>query len=88
MKKKYAVLIVMLIAAMLLLASCSTGNRQVGWDSIQTFDKYTIVIGEQVLTGTVESWRDFEDSDVIQITSTNGITYLTHYRNVLLEKTK
>ena len=86
--KKRIVLIVMLIAAIVLLAGCQTGNRQVGWDNIQTFNKFTIVLGDRTIIGTVESWRDFDNSDVVQVTSSNGITYLTHYSNVLLEKTK
>ena len=36
--------------------------------------------------GTVEiaSWRDYENSDMIQIASTDGNVYLTHSVNVIM----
>ena len=75
---------IVLIAMIIILSSCSVGNRQVGMDTIQTFDRYKIVFNGEVIEGNVKVWRDFNDSDVIQITDTNGKVYLTHYMNVLL----
>lgn len=37
----------------------------------------------EVIKGHVDSWRDYEDSDVVQV-NISGITYLTHYSNVVL----
>ena len=36
--------------------------------------------------GTVEvsTWKDYENSDMVQITSTDGVVYLTHSSNVIL----
>ena len=33
--------------------------------------------------GEVESWRDYDDGDQLQVTI-NGVTYLTHASNVVL----
>ncbi len=81
---KKIIIAVLLIGMMLILASCRVGNRQVGLDTVQTFDRYKIVLDDTTIEGEVKTWRDFDDSDAVQITDTNGITYLTHYKNVLL----
>ena len=81
---KKLILIAFLIVIALALASCSIGNRQVGLDTVQSFDRYKIVIGNDIIEGKIKSWRDFDDSDVVQVTDTNGTVYLTHYKNTLL----
>lgn len=35
------------------------------------------------IEGEVQSWVDYEDSDVVQL-KIDGVTYLTHYTNVVL----
>lgn len=35
------------------------------------------------IEGKVQSWKDFENSDMIQVTI-DGVTYLTHSSNVIL----
>ena len=57
------------------------------FDGVYTFDYAYISYGD----GTVEkvevaSWRDYEDSDQIQITSTDGTVYLVHSENCVLVK--
>lgn len=81
---KKTILVVLIIAMVFVLASCHVGNRQVGMDTVQTFNRFEIMFNGEVISGNVKEWRDFNDSDVIQITDTNGIVYLTHYMNVLL----
>ena len=44
--------------------------------------KYADIQG--VGTVQVASWRDYENSDMIQVSSTDGNTYLTHSVNVVL----
>lgn len=58
----------------LLLTGC---NKQI----IDTF-RYADIEG----IGTVEvsSWNDYDASDMIQITTKDGTTYLTHSNNVIL----
>lgn len=71
----------MLLAALLLLTAC--GNRAV-FDTHYTFTSAMIAMPDgSVVSGAVESWRDFEDGDQLQITI-DGVTYLTHASNVVL----
>ena len=44
--------------------------------------KYADIQG--IGTVKVASWRDYENSDMIQVSSTDGNTYLTHSVNVIL----
>lgn len=85
--KKIACVILILVLA-LTLTACKVGNRQVGWDTTQTFRWAIIRLGNgELIEGTVESWRDFEDGDEVQLTI-RGVTYLTHYSNVILTTEK
>ena len=83
MKKTIAIIVLMLIFA-LCLTGCQIGNRKIGFDTTQTFHWAIIQLGNgELIEGSVDSWRDFEESDVVQITI-KGNTYLTHYSNVIL----
>ena len=85
---KKIVCLVLIFALALTLTACQVGNRQVGWDTTQTFTYAILELGNgELIEGTVTSWRDFEDSDVVQFTM-NGITYLTHYSKVILTTEK
>lgn len=87
MKKIFAVILVMAMCA-LVLCGCQVGNRDIGWDTTQTFRWAIIRLGNgELIEGEVESWRDFEDGDEVQLTI-KGITYLTHYSNVILTTEK
>lgn len=79
MKKKIA-----LIALLVLITVCFCGcNRQI-IDTKWTFRWAILQLGNgELIEGPVTSWTDFEDSDCVQFTM-NGITYLTHYSNVIL----
>lgn len=81
---KKIICVVLILSLALALTACQVGNRQVGWDTTQTFTHAILELGNgEIVEGTVTSWRDFEDSDVVQFTM-NGITYLTHYSKVIL----
>lgn len=47
--------------------------------------KYAIITlpNGEIVEGEVESWKDFDDGDQLQITI-NGVTYLTHSTDVIL----
>ena len=86
MKKIICMVLILVLA--LALTACQVGNRQTGWDTIQTFTYAIIELGNgELIEGTVTSWRDFENSDVVQFTI-NDITYLTHYSKVILTTKK
>lgn len=82
--KKIVVVIMLFALACLCLTGCQIGNRQIGFDTKQRFDEAIIVTPTyEIVSGDIDSWRDFEKSDVVQVTI-DGITYLTHYSNVIL----
>lgn len=80
-------LILMLInivsVALCLLFICSACNRQL-IDTTWKFDYACVYLGEeQYIFGAVDSWTDFENSDMIQV-KIEGVTYFTHSSNVIL----
>jgi hypothetical protein len=85
---KKIICMVLILSLALALTACQVGNRQVGWDTTQTFTYAILELGNgEIVEGTVTSWRDFDESDVVQFTM-NGITYLTHYSKVILTTEK
>lgn len=85
---KKIVCAILILALALTLTACQVGNRQVGWNTTQTFTYAIVELGNgEVIEGTVTSWRDFKQSDVVQFTI-NGVTYLTHYSKVILTTKK
>jgi len=81
---KKIICVVLILSLALALTACKVGNRQVGWDTTQTFTHAILELGNgELIEGTVTSWRDFDESDVVQFTM-NGVTYLTHYSKVIL----
>ena len=91
MKKyeKVLALVMVLVIATLLLSSCDesyykTGNRITGGKDVQTFTyAYVVLDGQEIARGAITQWRDYENSDVVQVL-VNGKFYLTHYSNVVL----
>ncbi len=73
--KKY--MITIFILASLMLSGC---NRQL----IDTTWSYKYADIQGIGTVQIASWRDYENSDMIQISATDGNTYLTHSVNVVL----
>ena len=85
---KKIITIALIITLCLTLTACQIGNRKIGFDTTQTFRWAIIQLGNgELIEGSVDSWRDFDNSDTIQVTI-NGITYLTHYSNVILTTEK
>jgi len=85
---KKIITIALIITLCLTLTACQIGNRKIGFDTTQTFRWAIVQLGNgELIEGSVDSWRDFDNSDTIQVTI-NGITYLTHYSNVILTTEK
>lgn len=90
MKKrlKMAAVVIMLVLVVTALCGCEslhrTGNRITGGKDVQTFTYCYIVLGGKEITrGAITQWRDYENSDTVQVL-VNGKYYLTHYTNVVL----
>ena len=86
---KIGALILILIIITVTLASCDgdyykTGNRITGGKDVQTFTYvYVVLDGQEIARGAITQWRDYQDSDVVQVL-VNGKYYLTHYSNVVM----
>lgn len=79
MKKKIATL----LAAVMMLICLSGCNRQV-FDTTYKYDRAIISLpNDEVIDGKVQSWRDYENSDQIQV-KIDGVTYLVHSSNIVL----
>ena len=76
-------IIICLLGAMLMLGCAGCGNM----DLIDTTYAYNEAVlslpNGEVIEGKVESWRDYEDGDQIQV-KINGKTYLVHSEDVVL----
>ena len=58
-------------------------NRQI-WDLTYSYEYALLSLpGGELVKGKVDSWRDFDDGDQIQV-KIDGVTYLTHFANVVL----
>ena len=86
MKKAIAVagIIILILLTLTGCATIKTGNRIVGGKDVQTFTYAYVRLGEKdIAEGFVTQWRDYEDSDTVQV-MINGNYYLTHYSCVVL----
>lgn len=91
MKKYWKIMTIALIFIMsvLVLTGCDseyykTGNRITGGKDVQTFTyAYIVLDGQEIAKGAITQWRDYDNSDVVQVL-VNGKYYLTHYSNVVL----
>lgn len=86
MKKKVLILVCMLLIGLVVFAGCQykTGNRITGGKDVQTFTyAYVMLDGNEIVKGYINQWRDYDDSDVIQV-MIGGKYYLTHYSNVVM----
>ena len=80
MKKQLALIIFL---AMILISCTGCYNKQF-IDMTYHYDRAIIYLPNgEIVEGRVNSWRDFEDGDSIQV-KIDGKTYLTHICNVCL----
>ena len=87
-KTKVAFLICLLVVCTVVFAGCEnlhkTGNRITGGKDVQTFTYcYVVLGGKEIVRGAITNWRDYSNSDVVQVL-VNGKYYLTHYSNVVM----
>ena len=80
MRKRIALALVLVIAA-LLLASC--GNKDY-FDTAYTYHEAVIAMPDGiVVSGEVQNWRGYGNGDQIQV-KIDGITYLVHSSDIVL----
>lgn len=79
MKKR----VIATVSALVLCFALTGCNKQV-LDTTFSFDSAIISLPNgEVITGKVQSWKDYEDGDQIQV-KIDGTTYLVHSSNVAL----
>lgn len=93
MKKwiKITALVLVMVVVSVFLCGCDvtanlhqTGNRITGGKDVQTFTYcYVVLGGKEICRGSITQWRDYNNSDTVQVL-VNGKYYLTHYTNVVL----
>lgn len=76
-------LIILILAVMVIAMLLSGCNKQM-IDLNYNFNYAIINTFNGTVEGKVSSWTDFEDGDQLQVTI-DGVTYLTHASNVILE---
>ena len=78
MKKILIVLIALVLGVV--LSGCNTQLI----DTTFKFDSAVIAMPDgSVVKGKVQSWKDYDDNDSIQVVI-DGVTYFTHISNVVL----
>lgn len=78
-------IIAVTIGILLAMSLTACGNKQL-IDTHYVFNKAIINTHTEVITVDVKSWKDYEDGDQIQITTTDGKTYLVHSSQCTLIK--
>ncbi len=79
---KYVLISALAVAALLTLAGCNMGLV----DTKLKFDRAVISMPDgTVVSGKVDTWWDYENSDMVQV-KIDGTVYLTHSGNVVLIK--
>lgn len=74
------IIFVVLVFALIAFTGC---NKQI-IDTTYSFDKAIIELPNgEVVEGKVESWKDYDDGDQLQV-KIDGKTYLVHSMNVCL----
>ena len=75
--------VIVMLAAVMLLVVCTACNKQIA-DTAWSFEKAVVGLPDgSSVSGKVESWCDYENSDMIQV-KIDGKTYFTHSANVVL----
>lgn len=83
--KKILITVFALMLMTVTLSSC--GNYQM-FDTTYSFDKAIISLPNgKIVEGKIDSWKDYEDGDQIQV-KIDGVTYLVHSSDVVLIKEK
>ena len=85
-KSKIILLVALLLLCVFVFAGCQykTGNRITAGKDVQTFTYAWVRLGgEDIVKGYISQWRDYENSDTVQV-MIGGKYYLTHYTNVVM----
>ncbi len=83
MRKKIAIIAVIILVLAICVFALASCNYQF-FDTKYNFTHAILKLPNgDIVEGKVDSWRDYEDGDQIQV-KIKGITYLVHSTNVVL----
>jgi len=84
-KRALCMLVAILLVVAMMLMFLTGCNRQV-IDTTFNYDKAVLALPDgSVVSGKIESWKDYDDGDQIQV-KIDGTTYLVHSANIALIK--
>lgn len=79
--RKKLIIFILAVFMCITVAGC---NQQI-IDTTWKYDKAIIQLPNgEIVEGEVESWKDYDNSDQIQVKIKNGDSYLVHSSNVVL----
>lgn len=73
-----------LLIAVLVSLFISGCNLQI-IDTTWKYDRAYINVGSETIICEIESWKDYDNSDMIQVRCKDGKTYLGHSAAIILE---
>lgn len=73
--------ILLVLVGALLLSGC---NLQI-IDTTWKYDVAYINIGSETIVCDISSWKDYENSDIIQVKCKDGRTFLGHASTIILQ---
>ena len=80
----FTVICIVSIICMIIAISSGCGNRTV-FDTRYTFNYAVVSLFDgTTVEGEVKSWKDYDDSDMVQVIFSDGTVYYTHGSNVIL----
>lgn len=80
--KKILAFMLTVVAVLCVFSGC---NKQI-FDVTYSFDRAIIQLPNgEVIDGEVDSWKDYDDGDQIQVVI-DGVTYLVHSEDIALIK--
>ena len=85
--KDWRIYVVGFVVLLLMFASAAQRAHAFNYDWFDTtyaFDRAIVRLPDgEIIAGAVDSWKDYENSDQIQV-KIDGVTYLVHSNNVAL----
>ena len=81
-----AIVLALAVVVSLALTGCSSNigyNKQVA-DLNYKFTRAIIRFADGDMEIEIRSWCDYDDSDMVQVTATDGTIYYTHGSNIIL----
>lgn len=75
---------IIMVVMLIVLAACLAGCNYTIFDTTWTFDRAIFTLPDgTIIDGNVQTWKDFEDGDQIQV-RVNDVTYLVHSSDIVL----